>query len=304
MLYSHLKLHFVVVVFGFTAILGKLISMPAEQLVWYRMLMAAVAFIVLFTIKRTRFLLHPREILKIIGVGVIVSVHWLTFFGAIKLSNISVTLGCLASATLFTSFLEPALLRKRMNGVEVVIGLLIIAGLYLIFQFETQYWKGIVSAIISAFLAGLFTVLNRMLVTKHSARVITFWEMVGGVLCMTIYLLLTRGFSAEMFHPKLTDMLYLLILGIVCTAFAFVVQVDVMKKLSAYVVVLTINLEPVYGIILAFLFFGESELMSPGFYAGTLVILLSVFGYPVYRHCLQRSLLRSVMTNDEIPKSE
>jgi drug/metabolite transporter (DMT)-like permease len=288
MLYSHLKLHLIVIIFGFTAILGKLITMPAEQLVWWRMLIAALTFIALFSINRTTFILPLREVLKILGVGLIVAGHWLCFFGAIKLSNVSVMLGCLASATLFTSLLEPVVFRKRMNGVEVIIGLLIIAGLYLIFQFETHYWKGIVTAITSAFLAGLFTVLNRKLVAKHRARIITFWEMIGGVLGISIYLIFSGGFSAEMFHPKRMDMVYLLILGTICTAFAFVVQVDIMKKLTAYVVVLTINLEPVYGIFLAFLFFGQSELMSAGFYSGTMIILASVFGYPVYVKHLER----------------
>jgi drug/metabolite transporter (DMT)-like permease len=180
--------------------------MPAEQLVWCRMLIAALSFIVLFAVNRTKFILPFREVLKILGVGLIVAGHWLCFFGAIKLSNVSVTLGCLASATLFTSLIEPVFFRKKMNGVEIIIGLLIIAGLYLIFQFETHYWKGIVTAITSALFAGLFTVLNRKLVAKHSARVITFWEMIGGVFGITVYLIFSGGFSAEIFHPKQMDL--------------------------------------------------------------------------------------------------
>lgn len=284
LLYNHFKLHLIVIIYGFTAILGKVITLPADQLVWYRMLIAAATFFFLFLVNRTNFILPFSEALKILGVGIIVGAHWVTFFGAVKLSNVSVTLGCLASATLFTSILEPIFFRKKLNAVEVIIGVLIIIGLYLIFQFETKYWQGILTAITSAFLAGLFTVLNRKLVAKHKARVISFYEMLGGFLGIAIYLLVSGSMSAGLAKPTGMDIVYLLILGLVCTAFAFVIQVDVMRHLTAYIVALTINLEPVYGIILAFIFFGDSELMSTGFYLGTIVILLSVFGYPVYNH--------------------
>jgi drug/metabolite transporter (DMT)-like permease len=281
-LISHLKLHFVVLIYGFTAILGKLISISAIDLVWYRMLIAAVSIYIYIRMRRISIRLPLREIIRILIIGLLVAAHWITFFGAIKLSNVSVTLGCLASATLFTSILEPLFYRKRLNWIEVVIGLLIIAGLYLIFQFEFHYWKGILTAIISAFLAGLFTVLNRKQVERQSAHIISFYEMIGGVLGITLFLLV-RGEHTHIFQAiPYTDLIYLLLLGIVCTAFAFVVQVDVMRQLTAYVVALTINLEPVYGIILAVIFFGDSELMSFGFYIGTVVILLSIIGYPLY----------------------
>lgn len=288
LLYNHFKLHLIVIIYGFTAILGKVITLPADQLVWYRMLIATTTFFILFMIKRTNFLMPIKEVLKILGVGIIVGAHWVTFFGAVKLSNVSVTLGCLASATLFTSILEPVFFRKKLNAVEVIIGVLIIIGLYLIFQFETKYWQGILTAIISAFLAGLFTVLNRKLVAKHKARVISFYEMLGGFIGIAIYLVVSGSMSTGLARPTGMDIVYLLILGLVCTAFAFVIQVDVMRHLTAYIVALTINLEPVYGIILAFIFFSDSELMSTGFYLGTIVILLSVFGYPVYNQYFSR----------------
>ncbi len=286
--FNTIKLHFIVVIFGFTAILGKLIHLPAPQLVWYRMLIATVSFLVYFAIKKRNFKISPYQVLKIIGVGLIVTAHWITFFGAVKLSNVSVTLGCLASTTLFTSFLEPLFFRKKVNKTEVIIGVLIISGLYLIFQFQAEYWEGIICATSSAFLAGLFTVLNRKLVAKHPASVISFWEMLGGLIGITIFLFFSDGFNSAIIHPTTSDLFYLLILGVICTAFAFVIQVDVMKQLTAYVVALTINLEPVYGIILAFLFFGDSELMSYGFYAGTLIIIIAVFGYPVYQRLMKK----------------
>jgi len=286
---SLLKLHFIVIIFGFTAILGKLISISAIDLVWYRMLIAVVTLYIFLRIRRISLSLPVGEVIKILFIGLLVAAHWITFFGAIKLSNVSVTLGCLASATLFTAIIEPFFYRHRPDLVEVIIGALIILGLYLIFQFELQFWKGILTATISAFLAGLFTVLNRKQVEKHPARVISFYEMLGGWLGISIFLLFRKN-DTDIFNLlSPDDIIYLLLLGIVCTAFAFVILVDVMRQLTAYVVALTINLEPVYGILLALLFFGDSELMSMGFYLGTLLILISVLGYPFY----QRSRMRS-----------
>jgi drug/metabolite transporter (DMT)-like permease len=284
LLYNHLKLHLIVFIYGFTAILGKLISLSAIHLVWYRMLIAALVLFFLLKINKTNALLPRRELSKIFGVGLIVGAHWITFFGAVKLSNVSVTLVCLSSATLFTSLLEALFHTKRIKITEVVIGLVIIAGIYLIFQFETRYWQGIVVATISAFLAAVFTVINSRLVKVHRARIISFYEMLAGFAGISLYLLFTNGLSILKILPPFADIVYLLILGIVCTAFAFVVQVDVMKKLSAYIVALTINLEPVYGILLAFFIFGTSEYMSAGFYIGTFFIMLSVFGYPIWVH--------------------
>ncbi|QQS51221.1 MAG: DMT family transporter [Bacteroidota bacterium] len=280
---SLLKLHFVVFIYGFTAILGKLISISAIDLVWYRMLVAVAGLSVLLFLQGFNLKISFRAGIQILLVGLIVAAHWISFFGAIKLSNISVTLGCLASTTLFTSILEPLILKRKVNAVEVIIGLIIIAGLYLIFQFEIHYLDGILVALASAFLAGLFTVLNKKLVQKHSTRLITFYEMVGGFIGISLFFLFTEGFSTEFFLLPVSDVFYLLLLGLVCTAFAFAIQVDVMKKLSAYLVALTINLEPVYGIILAWLFFRDTELMSTGFYIGTVIILVAVLAFPVYQ---------------------
>lgn len=248
------------------------------------MLIATLGLSLLFIFQRYSVKIALGDFIRIILVGFIVAAHWISFFGAIKLSNVSVTLGCLASATLFTSILEPLLLKRGINLIEVLIGFLIILGLYLIFRFETNYATGIIVAIISAFLAGLFTVLNKILVQKHSTRILTIYEMMGGFIGISIFLLLTGGFSQSFFILPTSDIVYLLILGLICTAFAFAIQVDVMKELSAFIVALSINLEPVYGIIMAFIFFGETEFMSAGFYAGTALILVSVFGYPLMKN--------------------
>jgi drug/metabolite transporter (DMT)-like permease len=288
LLASHLKLHFVVLIYGFTAILGKLITLPAPQLVWYRMLIAVIAFYIFLQWKKTDLSVGRAQFLKLFGTGIIVAIHWITFFGAIKISNVSVTLGCLATATLFTSLLEPFFFRKRINIIEVIVGLMIIIGLYLIFRFETRYSTGIIVALFSAFLAGLFTVINKKMVMQQKASVISFYEMLGGLSGITVYLFLSGSGSAPLLFPSPIDFVYLLILGIICTAYAFAIQVDVMKHLSAYIVALTINLEPVYGIVMAFFIFGETEQMTGGFYLGTSIILISVLGFPLYHYYLRK----------------
>jgi len=289
---SHLKLHFIVLIYGFTAILGKLISLPADQLVWYRMLIAVITFYLFIRWKKTDLSITAKQFFQLFGIGFIVAIHWITFFGAIKISNVSVTLGCLATVTLFTSLLEPFFFRKRINVVEVIVGLMIILGLYLIFRFETRYSLGIVVALTSAFLAGLFTVINKKMVIHQKATVISFYEMLGGLTGITIYQLISGWGNYQANLPSPIDFVYLLILGIICTAYAFAVQVDLMRHLSAYVVALTINLEPVYGIVMAFFIFGETEHMTEGFYFGTAIILTSVLGFPLYHYYLRKKSLK------------
>ncbi len=277
---KHFHLHFVVVLLGFTAILGALISLPAVPLVWYRMLMAFLGLWIFFLFRRIPFRLPMRKIFPLLGIGIVVALHWITFFHAIKVSNVSVTLGVFASTTLFTSFLEPLTQRRRIFWLEVLIGMVIIGGIYLIFQYEFHYLKGILYSLLSALLNGLFVVLNRNISLRHHPTVISFYEMIGGFLFITVFLAVTGGYSADIFWVSRADLFYLLLLGFVCTAYAFTAIVDVMKVLSAYTVVLAVNLEPVYGIVMAHFFFPEAERMSGGFYLGTLIILISVFSYP------------------------
>ncbi len=276
--------------YGFTAILGKLITLPALQIVWYRMFIAFMVLGGFIWIRKIPINVGVKNILKIMSVGLVVAFHWITFFHAVKISNVSVTLGCLASTTLFASFLEPVVFRKKIKWLEVFIGLLIIGGLYLIFQFELNYWQGIVTALISAFLAGLFTVLNKLFIDEHHPVIISFYEMVSGFISISIFLFIIDVLPDNLLTPPIIDVVYILILGVVCTAYAFVVVVDVMKVLSAYTVVLAINMEPVYGILLAWFIFGWSEFMSGGFYIGTIIILLAVFIYPIMVKILQKRI--------------
>ncbi|MGQ1784829.1 DMT family transporter [Saccharicrinis sp. GN24d3] len=280
---SLIWMHLIVLIYGFTAILGKLIEMPAIQMVWYRMLIAAAGLFAYLLYKKEQILIPGSQAIKLVGIGLVVAAHWIAFFHAIKISNISVTLGVTSSGAMFASILEPMFFKKKIDWLEFLIGIFIVLGIYLIFSYEVNYKMGITVALIATVLATIFTILNKKYTTRFHPTLISFYEMVGGVMGISVYLLVVNGFSASFFSPSLSDSSYLLILGLICTAFAFAVSVDVMKELSAYTVILSLNMEPVYGIILAFFIFGQSEHMTGGFYAGTIIILASVFLFPVIK---------------------
>ena len=273
---SYLHLHLIVFIWGFTAILGALISLEALPLVWFRMLFASGFILVYVIIKKIPLKLPAKTILSFLFAGLIIALHWFTFFKAIKVSNISVTLACLATGAFFTSILEPIFYKRKVIFYEVLFGLIVIAGLYLIFQVQGNYVDGIILGLTSAFLSALFSVINGKFAQKYEPAVISFYEIFGGVLCLTVYLLFTKSFTASFFDLSTSDLLWLLVLSSVCTAYAFIASVRVMKYLSPYTVMLTINLEPIYGIILALLIFNEKEKMSPQFYVGALIILSTV----------------------------
>lgn len=209
--------------------------------------------------------------------------HWLTFFGSIKVSNVSITLALLSTGAFFTSILEPIFYKRKFVLYEVLFGLLVIVGLYIIFQVETEYTLGIILGLISAFLSAVFTLINGKLIKSTAPSVISFYELLTGVAAISIYLIFmtfssdgTKGFNSAFFIISSEDWLYLLILGSVCTAYAFIAAVAVMKHLSPYTIMLTVNLEPIYGIFLAFLIFGSKEQMNPQFYYGAMLILSTV----------------------------
>lgn len=279
---SIITLHITVMVWGFTGVLGALISVNEYQLVWYRVLIAAVSLAIFCKIKNISLKADFMPILKLLGTGLLLGLHWILFFGAIKASNISITMVCLSSLTLFTSILEPIFNRVKVSKLEVLIGMVIIFGIYLIFQFESQYTKGILMGLSSALLASMFTIINGKQIKNRSAIVISFYELVGAFLGVTVYLLFKNGAHQNLYLP-VNDVVYLLLLGTVCTSVAYVYGVTVMQHLSAFRVVLITNLEPVYAIIMALLFFGKTEHMSNQFYIGALIILMAIFSYPVLK---------------------
>lgn len=280
---SYLHFHLIVFIWGFTAVLGALITLDAVPLVWYRMLLAS-GFILLYIWWKGRNLrISPKKLIILVIAGLVIAAHWLTFFGAIKVSNVSITLALLSTGAFFTSILEPIFYKRKFVGYEILFGLIVIVGLYIIFQVETEYYLGIILALISAFLGAVFTLINGKVIKHTAPSVISFYELSTGVAAISIYLLFSTfleggapGFGTGFFQVSAEDWTYLIILASVCTAYAFIASVAVMKHLSPYTIMLTINLEPVYGILLAFVVFGNKEQMNPQFYYGAAIILATV----------------------------
>ena len=273
---SYLHLHLIVFIWGFTAVLGALISLDALPLVWFRMLFAVGFIAVYIYFKKISLRISKKVLLQFLFSGLIIALHWFTFFHAIKISNISITLACLSTGALFTSLLEPILYGKKIVRYEVFFGLLVVFGLYIIFKVEGNYFLGIIIALTSAFLSALFAVINSKFVKEHDPTIISFYELTGGVIFFTFLLFFNHSFSPTFFQLSAQDLMYLLILSSVCTAYAFIASTSVMKFLSPYTVMLTINLEPIYGIVLAVLIFKDKERMSFEFYLGAFIILLTV----------------------------
>ncbi len=282
---AYLELNFAVLLFGLTAILGDLISLSAVVLVWWRVLLTSLS---LLKVVNWYHLLHelPRRVLwQFAGIGVLVALHWLTFFGAIKLANASIALVCFATTAVFTAFLEPLILRQRIKGYEIFLGLLVIPGMVLVVQ-NTRWdmMAGMVVGLVSAFLASLFGTLNKRLIAKTDPLNITFVELSSAwlFLCpiLPIYLYLN---PEDAFWPTLSDWKYLLVLSLLCTTVGYWLAVRALRHLSAFATNLTINLEPIYGILLAIWILGEHKELSPRFYLGGGLILLTIFAYPFLR---------------------
>jgi len=282
-----LILHFTVFIWGFTSILGELISIAAVQLVWYRVLIALVSLFIYFKFNKNTFKVSRGNLIKLVATGALIGLHWILFFAAIKLSTVSVTLVCLSSMTLFTAIFEPLINKKRISKLEIIAGVLIIIGIFLIFEFEVQYTKAIIFGLLSAMCASLFSIINARMVKTTEAPIITFYELSGAFVWISIYLFFAHGFGREMVLQN-ADIGYLLILGTICTALAYVAGVSVMREFSAFKVALITNLEPVYGIIMAFIFFGDMHKLKPGFWLGALIILSTIFLFPVAQKQIAR----------------
>ncbi len=271
-----LKFHGVVFIWGFTAVLGALITVGAVQLVWYRMLLASLVIFGYLKIKRISLKAKKRAVIGMCIAGVVIAMHWLTFFGSIKISNVSITLAIMSTGAFFTSILEPIFYKRKFVWYELLFGLIVITGLYLIFKVETRFMTGILVALVSAFLSAVFTLINGKFAQVYRPSVISFYELGAGMLLISAYLLITSGFNASFFEIPAMDWVYITILATVCTAFAFIASVKLMKHLTPYTVMLTTNMEPVYGILLAYVILGREEQMKPGFYIGALLILNTV----------------------------
>jgi drug/metabolite transporter (DMT)-like permease len=272
---AQLRLHFVVFLWGFTGLLGALIQLNAWALVWNRIGMALILLLVFFKIKKWPLAISRKQWPMIVLAGAIIALHWVSFFAAIKLSKVSVALVCLSTGAFFGSLLEPLFFKKKLDFRELLISTLAIAGLGAIFSLETQYRWGMVLGLISALLSALFSLINARLIQTETAHSITFFELLSGWLLLGLFFALPQLQSSFQW-PHQGDWLWLVILASACTAYAFVESVEVMKVLSPFTVLLSINLEPVYGIVVARWVLGEREAMSPGFYFGAALVLAGV----------------------------
>ena len=273
---NYLILHIIVFIWGFTGILGDLISIDVEYKVLYRMAIAFFSLIIFHLISNRKFFPPVKEFKNLGLASLFVVIHWIFFFGSIEASTLSIGVVCMSTQAFMMSFLQPIITKSKIMIHEILLGIVVVIAIALIFGFEYKYKVGIIMGLTSSLFGVLFTIMNEGMIKRMSATIIAGWEMGLGVLLLGIYILLSSSFSLKAMQPQGNDWYYLILLGTICTAVAFPVSVHIMKKLSAYAVSLSVNLEPVYTILLALVIFGEKEKMSVGFYVGTLLLLTSV----------------------------
>lgn len=274
---TQFRLHFIVLLWGFTGIMGKLINLSALPLVFWRTIITITTIVVMLKAVGISLKVTKSQFLQYIGVGVVIGLHWALFFGAIKVSNVSVALSTLSTAALFTAIIEPFFYKRKINIYEVVLSLIVIVCLWLIFRASPEYWLGILLGIACAFLSALMAVLNGVLQKKPNSkpRIIILYEMIGAFLVVAILMPFFTDSIYEVFFKK-NDFIWLLILGTVLTAYPMIESVRLMKYMSPYTLVLAVNMEPIYSIALAFIIFGESEKMSPIFYIAASVMIIVI----------------------------
>lgn len=291
---DYLKLHFIVFLWGFSAILGKLVSIPALEMVFYRSILAAIGMGIVILVVKGTFAVTRIELTKLIIIGFIVALHWVAFFGSARVSNVSVSLVGFATNSLWAALLEPWFNRSRVKKFELLLGLVVIFGLYIIFSFDFQYKLGLFIGVVAGFTAALFSVLTSKMVRRIPAYTITFYEMIGVFIGLTLFLPVYKVTWADngmlQLMPKPMDWVYIGLLAGVCSVYAFSTAVELMKRISVFLIQLTLNLEPVYGIIMAVIIFGSEEKMGLNFYVGTIIILSAVILYPFLKNRYDRQL--------------
>jgi len=274
---AFIQLHIAVFLAGFTAVLGRLITLNEGLLVWYRLLITVLVLAVILYVKNEFKRIGGKDIFKMAAVGGIIAFHWVTFYGSIKYGNISVALVCLSAAGFFSALIEPIIFKKKIVMVEVLLGLLAIAGIYIIFDFHPKFKLGIAYGILAALGAAIFPMLNKQLIKEFSPRTLTFYELFGGFVILSLLLPFYLKFTpSSYFIPTVTDIVWLMILAVICTVLCFDLQLKALRKISAFTSNLMYNLEPLYGIILAFIFFGEGKSFHKEFYIGVALILLAI----------------------------
>ncbi|WP_026752006.1 DMT family transporter [Sediminibacterium sp. C3] len=277
MKHALIKLHISVFLAGFTGILGVLIHLNEMTLVWYRIMITVVSLSVLFTLTKKSTRIPNKQAVNFFLIGTLIALHWVAFYGSIKLSNVSIGLVCFSATGLFTALLEPLLVTKKLQWAELGLGLLSLLGIYLIFHFDERYQTGIIVGIVSAFLAALFSVLNKKQIADAEPTIMMLYELTGGLVILTLLMPVYAYFFPETtIIPTLSDLGWLLVLSWLCTIVAMQLMLDSLKKVSAFTQNLSLNLEPVYAIIMAFILFDENKYLSNSFYYGVGLIILSV----------------------------
>jgi len=290
---AYFQLHFAVLLYGLTAILGDLISISAVSLVWWRVLVTSLSLLFFVRFGKSILQLPRATILRFIGIGVIVALHWMSFYGSIKLANASVALAAMATTSLYTSIIEPWITGKKFQWIELVLGLLIIPPMLMIAtNLDLSLMKGLYVGLVSAFLAALFATLNKKMVDAADAYQVSFLEMSSAFLFIS-FILPFLSLPKQSFWPTGLDWVYLLILALCCTTLAFVISMKALKHVSAFDANLVINLEPVYGILMAIVILKEHKEMSPSFYLGMVLIMLIVFAHPFLKKFLASKKLKT-----------
>ena len=291
---DYFKLHFIVFLWGFSAILGKLVSIPAVEMVIYRSLLAAMGIAIVILATKSTFRVTQKDLLKLTLIGFIVAIHWVAFFGSARVSNVSVSLVGFATNSLWAALLEPWFNRSRVKKFELLLGLVVLLGLYIVFSFDFQYKLGLFFGIVAGFTSALFSVFNSRMVRTIPSFTITFYEMSGAFFGLCVFLPLYKITWAEnellRLVPVPMDWVYIGLLAGVCSVYAYSTAVELMKKISVFLLQLSLNLEPIYGIIMAVIIFGDEEKMGLNFYIGTGIILMAVLFYPFFKRRYDRQL--------------
>ncbi|MEZ7929129.1 MAG: DMT family transporter [Flavobacteriales bacterium] len=276
-MYKLTSLHIMVVILGLTGVFGKLISLSAIHLVWYRMGIAFISLAIFLAFKKQLFSVSKKDFIGLLGVGALVTFHWLCFFESIKVSTVSVAVVCLATSSLFSALIEPFFFKRKFLFYEVIMGVVVVVALAFIMGTETKYFWGYFYGIMAALLATLFTLFNAKYINKVGAAKITMIEMLSGVIIISCILFFQQDYTVFTTKISVTDLTYLILLGTLCTAMVFVWLTEIMRHITPYSLIMAINLEPVYSIIFALIIFGDNELMSSSFYFGSCVIIGIVF---------------------------
>jgi len=286
-------MHFVILIFGFTGILGKLISIEAIPLVFWRTLIGGGAIYVWLKVRRKVSEKSSADVLKMGGIGLLVAIHWITFFASIKISNVSVALTMLATGPMFIGFLEPLVFKRKIDWRELTVAAVILIGVGTIFSFDTSYHEGMILGIISAFFASLFATFNGVLIKTHDASNISLVELLTASVAIFILLVFTGEVNWELFVLSSQDWFWITILALVATSFAFIAFTSIMKVLTPFTTSVAVNLEPIYSIILAVIIFGEEEIMGGRFYMGASIIIGAVFLNTILKRKSRKNNLRS-----------